>query len=113
MARPRRAFSASLVALTVAVSLATVQPAAPAGAGPAVTTMPFKVTVGPASAREVCDVEGDLYIPGGVNAGRRAPTLLTPTRLRGSESSLGTGATTPAEPGATTRGSASSADRTA
>ena len=73
------AFLLSLVALV------------PTGSGPAaaaasytVTTLHFKVVVGPADDR-VCDIVGDVYVPDTASATNRMPAILTTNGFGGSK----------------------------
>ncbi|MCL2614901.1 MAG: prolyl oligopeptidase family serine peptidase [Nocardioidaceae bacterium] len=66
---------------------ATLVPLAAAHADPAaytVTTLHFKVTVGPTSSK-TCDIVGDLYTPAGAGPTDRMPAILTTNGFGGSK----------------------------
>ena len=52
-------------------------------------TLDFKVTVGPSTAPQTCNVEADLRIPAGVTASSPAPAILTSNGFGGSKDSTG------------------------
>ncbi len=57
----------------------------------AVTTLHFKVTVGPAGDTQICDIVGDLYRPASATRTHRAPAVLTTNGFGGSkDDQLGT-----------------------
>lgn len=73
----------TVLALSSAV-LVGVTTSAEAAPTVAVTSLHFKVRVGPTDA-ETCDIVGDLYTPAGASATRRVPAILTTNGFGGSK----------------------------
>jgi ABC-2 type transport system ATP-binding protein len=80
-----RRFHALVAAAVTAGSLAAVPPSAGAADAYTVTTLHFKVTIGPAGAQEVCDVVGDVYTPAAASSTARVPAILTTNGFGGSK----------------------------
>lgn len=71
-----RSFAALLVAVaSVLTALVTTMPVANAAPAYSVTTLHFKVAVGP--DKQICDVVGDVYVPTSASSARRMPAVLT------------------------------------
>lgn len=82
---PRR--TASLVALALAAGTTgalALAPAGTAGTPYKVTTLHFKVKVGPGGAK-TCDIVGDLYTPRSATSSHRVPAILTTNGFGGSK----------------------------
>ena len=69
---------------TTALTLPLAGPAATAAPAYSVQTLHFKVGVGPDRAK-ICDVVGDLYLPGTATAARPVPAILTTNGFGGSK----------------------------
>lgn len=83
-----RTIRPSLALMTVTALSSAVLVAAPtsaeAASGVTVSTLHFKVRVGPTNA-ETCDIVGDLYTPTGASTGRPVPAILTTNGFGGSK----------------------------
>ncbi|KAA1426018.1 CocE/NonD family hydrolase [Nocardioides antri] len=76
----------ALLGLLLALLVLAPTGARPAGAAPAytVTTLHFKVVVGP-NDDQVCDIVGDVYVPAGATSTDRVPAILTTNGFGGSK----------------------------
>jgi predicted acyl esterase len=80
---PRRLLGLALAATLPILGLHALAPAA-ADAPYSVTTLHFKVNVGPTGS-QVCDIIGDLYLPAGADSTHRVPAILTTNGFGGSK----------------------------
>jgi fermentation-respiration switch protein FrsA (DUF1100 family) len=83
--RPIRPVLALVAAAVAATALAATPLSAQAAPTHTVTTLHFKVTVGPAGAQRTCDVVGDLYTPTTASRTKRVPAILTTHGFGGSK----------------------------
>lgn len=84
---------ATLLLIAVLAPLATGAAGSPAGAVTpyAVTTLHFKVAVGPAN-NQACDIVGDVYVPTAASSTNRMPAVLTTNGFGGSKDDQATAA---------------------
>lgn len=84
MKRVTSALVAILAAVLVAAGLLVPAPSAHAADPFSVTTLHFKVAVGPNGAT-TCDIVGDLYVPSAASSSSRVPAVLTTNGFNGSK----------------------------
>lgn len=85
---PVAALVAVIAAALVAAGLFVPAPAAHAADAFTVTTLHFKVVVGPEGGT-TCDVIGDVYVPSAASSARRVPAVLTTNGFGGSKDDQG------------------------
>ena len=83
----RFCYAVIAVAMTLATGLVAAGSVPAAAADPAftVTTLHFKVTVGPEGATKTCDIKGDLYVPTDASPQNRMPAVLSTNGFGGSK----------------------------